>query len=153
MLKKMPGLDKSKEDSRSITTIQGRGGKEKTPNSNGAQVRDLISELKETGSQIDIRRYCITQGTTSYPPTTNSAQYGASQNAAWQQHGSRSDSIKKKIAAFTPCYWQVLWIPWISWAGQLWTVGLPRLPTIILLNVTKTGFCMRQDVFLKVLKT
>ena len=77
MLKKMPGLDKSKEDSRSITTIQvspsqnlncywnivrcessliydtikmwtkienynnaiqGRGGKEKTPNSNGAQV-------------------------------------------------------------------------------------------------------------------
>ena len=55
MLKKMPGLDKSKEESRSITTIQvrsskvfnlktlttkiqGRGGKEKTPNSNGAQV-------------------------------------------------------------------------------------------------------------------
>lgn len=65
MLKKMPGLDKSKEDSRSITTIQGRGGKEKTPSSNGS-------------------------GTTSYPPTTNSAQYGASQNAAWQQHGSRS---------------------------------------------------------------
>ena len=64
MLKKMPGLDKSKEDSRSITTIQGRGGKEKTPSSNGS-------------------------GTTSYPPTTNSAQYGASQNAAWQQHGSR----------------------------------------------------------------
>ena len=64
MLKKMPGLDKSKEDSRSITTIQGRGGKEKTPNSNGS-------------------------GATSYPPTTNSAQYGASQNAAWQQHGSR----------------------------------------------------------------
>ena len=98
MLKKMPGLDKSKEDSRSITTIQGRGGKEKTPNSNGAQVRDLISELKETGSQIDIRRYCINQGTTSYPPTTNSAQYGASQNAAWQQHGSRSDSIKKNCS-------------------------------------------------------
>ena len=64
MLKKMPSLDKSKEDSRSITTIQGRGGKEKTPNSNGS-------------------------GATSYPPTTNSAQYGASQNAAWQQHGSR----------------------------------------------------------------
>ena len=60
MLKKMPGLDKSKEDSRSITTIQvksksephlkklcnnaiqGRGGKEKTPNSNGAQVRYLV---------------------------------------------------------------------------------------------------------------
>jgi len=65
MLKKMPGLDKSKEESRSITTIQGRGGKEKTPDSNGAQ------------------------GNTSYPPTANSAQYGASQNAAWQQHGSR----------------------------------------------------------------
>ena len=64
LLKKMPSLDKSKEDSRSITTIQGRGGKEKTPNSNGS-------------------------GATSYPPTTNSAQYGASQNAAWQQHGSR----------------------------------------------------------------
>ena len=64
MLKKMPGLDKSKEDSRSITTIQGRGGKEKTPSSNGS-------------------------GATSYPPTTNSAQYGASQNSAWQQHGSR----------------------------------------------------------------
>ena len=54
MLKKMPGLDKSKEDSRSITTIQGRGGKEKTPNSNGAQVRDFISEIKESGSQMDI---------------------------------------------------------------------------------------------------
>ena len=70
MLKKMPGLDKSKEDSRSITTIQGRGGKEKTPNSNGS-------------------------GATSYPPTTNSAQYGASQNAAWQQHGSRCLKISK----------------------------------------------------------
>merc|ERR1719150_1751742 len=103
MLKKMPGLDKSKEDSRSITTIQGRGGKKKTPNSNGAQ------------------------GTTSYPPTTNSAQYGASQNAAWQQHGSRYSGYPGS-------------------AGQLRTVGLPRLPTIILLNVTKTGFCMRQDV-------
>ena len=149
MLKKMPGLDKSKEDSRSITTIQGRGGKEKTPNSNGAQVRDLISELKETGSQIDIRRYCINQGTTSYPPTTNSAQYGASQNAAWQQHGSRSDSIKK-IAAFTPCYWQVLWIPWISWAGQLWTVGLPRLPTIILVDLSeKQGLRCDRMYFLK----
>ena len=68
MLKKMPGLDKSKEDSRSITTIQGRGGKEKTPNSNGAQVRDLISELKETGSQIDINDIVSLRGLLPTPP-------------------------------------------------------------------------------------
>merc|ERR1712203_206502 len=99
MLKKMPGLDKSKEESRSITTIQGRRGKEKTPNSNGAQ------------------------GNTSYPPTANSAQYGASQNAAWQQHGSRYSGYPGS-------------------AGQgNYGQCLPRLPTIILLNVTKTGFC------------
>ena len=68
MLKKMPGLDKSKEDSRSITTIQGRGGKEKTPNSNGAQVRDLISEIKESGSQIDINDIVSLRGLLPTPP-------------------------------------------------------------------------------------
>jgi len=32
---------------------------------------------------------------------------------------------------------QVLWIPWISRAGQLWTVGLPRLPTIVFIDFEK----------------
>lgn len=55
--------EKTEEPGKSITTIQGRGGKEKTPN--GAAPP------------------------TSYPPTANTPQYQAAQTAAFNQYGAR----------------------------------------------------------------
>lgn len=66
LTKKKVEEKKEEQPGKSISTIEGRTGKEKggTPNGNGA-------------------------APTTYPPTANSAQYGAAQTAAFNQYGAR----------------------------------------------------------------